>query len=498
MANVPISNMTVTWTDSGTTYNAVKMNVTDTASNAASLLMDLQVGGTSQFRVTKSGQITAIASASTYMFQADTATWAWSAAGFGGTAQAAIKAGSFQVANTGFFSFSSSSNANGTQDTLLVREAASTLVQRNATNPQTFRVYNTYTNSTDNYERGFLKWATNILAIGTEKGSVGGTARALEFQTDGTTRLTISALGTITSAAGYVLQPASPLTWLTRGEIYFNADGVAMLRNNAGTDFGRLQFGGTTSSFPSLKRETNTLRVRLADDSADAQLIAGRLTSSSGIIENSTSFYTDSNGARTSQTGYFGFSSSALTAGAPDVYLYRDAANTLALRNTTNPQAFRIYGTTDGTNSEYLQLRAATSSGPYRIQTSSTGTGAARALQFGTAGIESWQIQATNNHLTAVTDNTYDIGASGANRPRDVYVANSITLGNAVIASGTISGTTVRTSTAYTVATLPAAGTAGRRAYVTDATAPTFLGALTGGGAVKCPVFDDGTAWVAG
>lgn len=51
---------------------------------------------------------------------------------------------------------------------------------------------------------------------------------------------------------------------------------------------------------------------------------------------------------------------------------------------------------------------------------------------------------------------------------------------------------------AYTVATLPAAGTAGRRAYVTDASGPTFLSTLTGGGAVVCPVFDDGTNWVAG
>jgi hypothetical protein len=55
---------------------------------------------------------------------------------------------------------------------------------------------------------------------------------------------------------------------------------------------------------------------------------------------------------------------------------------------------------------------------------------------------------------------------------------------------------TVRLGTGYTVATLPAAGTAGRRTYVTDATVPTFLGALTGGGAVVCPVFDNGTAWV--
>ena len=50
----------------------------------------------------------------------------------------------------------------------------------------------------------------------------------------------------------------------------------------------------------------------------------------------------------------------------------------------------------------------------------------------------------------------------------------------------------------YTVATLPSGLLQGTRAYVTDATAPTFLGALTGGGAVVCPVFYNGTAWIAG
>lgn len=50
---------------------------------------------------------------------------------------------------------------------------------------------------------------------------------------------------------------------------------------------------------------------------------------------------------------------------------------------------------------------------------------------------------------------------------------------------------------AYTVGTLPA-GTVGDTAYVTDATAPTYLGALTGGGAVVCPVFRNATIWVSG
>jgi hypothetical protein len=49
----------------------------------------------------------------------------------------------------------------------------------------------------------------------------------------------------------------------------------------------------------------------------------------------------------------------------------------------------------------------------------------------------------------------------------------------------------------YTVATLPT-GTVGAKAYVTDALSPTFLGTLTGGGAVTTPVFYNGTAWVAG
>lgn len=47
----------------------------------------------------------------------------------------------------------------------------------------------------------------------------------------------------------------------------------------------------------------------------------------------------------------------------------------------------------------------------------------------------------------------------------------------------------------YTVATLPTP-TVGMRAYVTDALAPAYLVAVTGGGAVTCPVFYNGSAWI--
>lgn len=53
-SNIDLSR---TWNTSGTP-TAIKLNITDTASNAASLLMDLQKGGTSQFKVSKAGNVT--------------------------------------------------------------------------------------------------------------------------------------------------------------------------------------------------------------------------------------------------------------------------------------------------------------------------------------------------------------------------------------------------------------------------------------------------------
>ncbi len=37
----------------------------------------------------------------------------------------------------------------------------------------------------------------------------------------------------------------------------------------------------------------------------------------------------------------------------------------------------------------------------------------------------------------------------------------------------------------------------GARAYVTDANEPTFLNPINGGGSIVCPVFCNGTDWVA-
>lgn len=58
MATQNIFDLTDTWNAGATTFTAVKMNVTDTASAAASALFDLQVGAASKFKVDKTGTTT--------------------------------------------------------------------------------------------------------------------------------------------------------------------------------------------------------------------------------------------------------------------------------------------------------------------------------------------------------------------------------------------------------------------------------------------------------
>lgn len=54
---VNIYDMADTWNNGGTVFNAIKMNILDTASDSNSNLINLQIGGTLRFRVRKDGTI---------------------------------------------------------------------------------------------------------------------------------------------------------------------------------------------------------------------------------------------------------------------------------------------------------------------------------------------------------------------------------------------------------------------------------------------------------
>lgn len=63
MADQYIYDMTDTWNNGATTYDAIKINVTDSASAAGSRLLALQIGAVDKFTVSKAGAIVAAAGA---------------------------------------------------------------------------------------------------------------------------------------------------------------------------------------------------------------------------------------------------------------------------------------------------------------------------------------------------------------------------------------------------------------------------------------------------
>lgn len=393
--NGTLLSMTQTWGSTGT-YTGLFYNVTDSGpSNSASLLLDLQVGAASAFRVRKDGAVT---TSSQFNTNASAALGSASVnASFGNGASGVYIASDFTLA---WSSANSGSNLfSGTKDLILARDAANTLALRNSTSAQTFNVYNTYTDAS-NYERLTLSWNSNVLQIGAAAAGTGSSSRTVQlfqggsastttyapfemrgqrgtlsisgkgfltlvdtgalsssasnfasiagfgsdigssgtgrvwyfgpdggvlelalayfqngpisFYTNSTKRWLFDAnghfianadntydigasgatrprnvyVGSAITAGGQVLGSnlaslsGGAIYWVSRASMDSPSDGVIRLTNNAQTDFTRLQFGGTTSSFPALKRSSTDIQVRLADDSGYAGLQLGTASSS--------------------------------------------------------------------------------------------------------------------------------------------------------------------------------------------------------------------------
>jgi len=205
--STPLVDATQTWNDGAVTFTGLKLNVTDTASSSSSLLMDLQVGGSSRIAINKNSSITVSRSGNAAVI---TDTQRSHCVGFpdgnlalgtSSTFAAGIVIRDFGctvASSRGFHWNSGNGLIGGALHCSIMSDGANIVAQRNLTNAQTFRIYNTFTNAS-NYERGKLEWSSNVFRIGTEKAGT-GSARALELQTDGTTRLTIGAAGLFTIA----------------------------------------------------------------------------------------------------------------------------------------------------------------------------------------------------------------------------------------------------------------------------------------------------------
>jgi hypothetical protein len=113
----------------------------------------------------------------------------------------------------------------------------------------------------------------------------GGTLGLSGNTTAVTTPLTFTATGAIESTGGniyssggnLIVRNAGTIGFFSQGLIGSSSNGVFYLANSAGNDFGRLQLGGNTSSFPAIKRNATAINFRLADDSGDAPISAARI-----------------------------------------------------------------------------------------------------------------------------------------------------------------------------------------------------------------------------
>lgn len=281
-ASAPVLELAQTWNASGVSFVGLRFDITNTASATGSRPLHFTVGGTNNLLgIYRDNAGTGFAAAPRFEIGSSGVTWnirTRTGGGVGCNFSDIVGLGSNLQ-----FGVGSTTSAG---DLILQRDAANVLAQANGTNAQEFRLYNTFTSST-NHERGFLRWSSNVFQIGTEKGSGGGTARALEFHTDNTFRARIQAEGLVLSGNSSSVYFGNPYI-SGSAESNVSLDLVPFGSGNVVIRSGMLKMNGTTSSFPALKRSSTVLQARLADDSGFAPLQGQLRTHANAVTETIT------------------------------------------------------------------------------------------------------------------------------------------------------------------------------------------------------------------
>jgi len=124
----------------------------------------------------------------------------------------------------------------------------------NNTAAQTGSITGYFLNATETALNGITHNLMNLQVGGVSKFNVSNGGIAIASQ-----EFSSSLFRCTTPGNGFYLQ--------TIGFLTGTSTGVMRLSDNADTSFGRLQLGGTTSSFPAIKRNGAAIDFRLADDS---------------------------------------------------------------------------------------------------------------------------------------------------------------------------------------------------------------------------------------
>jgi len=311
-----IYNMVDTWNAGATTFTAIKMNVTDTASAAASLLMDLQVGGASRFRVTKAGE--AVFASNSFVGDTGGSLGRMS---FNTSMPYVVLGGS----GTGYFGLANTNVQ--VADVILSRRAAA------------------------NLRFGAADAAAPVAQTLSVQSVVAGTTN-----TAGANLTITGSQGTGTGAGGSIIFQVAPAG--SSGTAQNALDTALTIASNKSVTFAGLVSGITYLAI----QPTGYTNGLLLYDTGSGPSLA--LTSNGDIR----------------------WSSSSTNAGSTaDVLLARDAANTLAQRNGTNAQTFRVYHTLTGSDvsasGNYERARLEWSGNELRFGTEAgTGGGTLRSM----------------------------------------------------------------------------------------------------------------------
>jgi hypothetical protein len=315
--------------------------------------------------------------------------------------------------------------------------AGTTISQRNGTNAQIFRIYNTDDGSQTNYERLSVGWSGNDAIIGTEKAGT-GSARTLQFQIAGANKLELT--GTWIDLRGSCRPDTDGTRWfgdstkrwalghwggntVTTSKPIF--DGTQTNTASSGDIIG-IQFAptynqsGTAGSTDLLINRTETAVGSGSHYFADFQ-VGG---TSKFKVDNAGSAYLDniyhSSGGGRLQLGSSGYtlyaelSCNRLLPRADGTYDL--GAETLAWNNIKNTGSILCYngGASDSTNYERGFLEW--DSNVFTIGTQAAGTGTDRGINFVTGGTTrggfntSGKLQAGSKiylHATATSNQPY-------------------------------------------------------------------------------------------